>query len=311
MRVVFAGTPEISLPSLEKIHASSSMELAGVISQPDAKKGRGSHKQRTYVPSAVSQYAIEHNLPLWRPQSLSDEEFIRDFDELNPDVVAVVSYGKIIPEHLLQKPQYGWINLHFSLLPLYRGASPVQSAILAGETTTGATTFFLEKGLDTGPVIGSMTCEISDNDTTGSLLEKLSISGADLLHNSLQALQQGIVRPQEQNHSQATHCTKITSEQARINWNSPHFHIVRTTRAMTPSPGAWTMLSGTRVKIAPVKKTLQSSSHKPGTIELVDKKAIVHTASECVQLTEIQPAGKKFIDAYQWLNSYKDTLYFQ
>ncbi|MFG1933609.1 methionyl-tRNA formyltransferase [Mycobacterium sp. NPDC048908] len=296
MRIVFAGTPEPALPSLRRLIESPRHEVVAVLTRPDAAKGR--HGKPT--PSPVAQLAAEHDIPVLRPPRPNSEEFIAELTGLAPDVCGVVAYGALLSERLLAVPAHGWVNLHFSLLPAWRGAAPVQAAIAAGDTVTGATTFQIEPALDSGPVYGVVTETVRPTDTAGDLLERLSVSGAALLETTLDGIADASLTPVPQPADGVTVAPKVTVEDARIRWDLPAHVVDRRIRAVTPNPGAWTMIGDLRIKVGPVTVGDASESLSPGTIRVERAGVYVGTGSQSVRLGQIQPPGKKMMNAADW-----------
>ena len=300
MRIIFAGTPEPALVALEKLLASSH-EVVAVITRPDAKKGRG----RSLHPSPVKVLAQKHGIEVLTPATLrpgtEDGDNLRQrLSELQPEAIPVVAYGNLISKDLLNVPRHGWVNLHFSLLPAWRGAAPVQAAIAAGDDITGASTFRIEEGLDTGPVFGTVTEGITGEDTADDLLTRLSYSGADLLVATMDGLAAGTLDSQPQS-GEATYATKISTAAARIDWAQPACAVDRHIRAHTPSPGAWTLLEEARLKIGPVLLTECIDEHLAPGEALISKDVVyIGTATHPVQLDRIQPPGKKMMNAADW-----------
>jgi methionyl-tRNA formyltransferase len=297
LKLVFAGTPDAALPSLNNL-ISSEHEVMAVITQPPAKSGRG----RDVRCSPVHELALSQGIEVLHPASVREIDSV--LRELRPDVIPVVAYGQLIPETMLGIPEHGWINLHFSLLPQWRGAAPVQHSIWHGDSITGATTFRIDKGMDTGPILGQVTHTIDPRDTSGVLLESLAGSGSHLLRQTLDALDSGMIRAIPQQHDLATFAPKITKSDSRIDWQSPAIEIDRRIRAMTPTPGAWTRIDiGEDVapmSIAPVLID-RDVVLEPGVISVVDKRVFVGSATYALELTQVKPAGKKFMDATDWL----------
>lgn len=293
MRVVFAGTPEVALPSLEAI-AGSPHELVAVVTRPDAPSGRG----RKLIASPVAAWAEERAVPVLKPEHPRDPEFQQQLKELAADVCAVVAYGALLPQSALDIPRLGWINLHFSLLPAYRGAAPVQHAIWAGEELTGATTFRIVKELDAGPTYGVMVQTIHDDDTAGSLLGRLAEGGASLLVATLDGLETGEIDERTQT-GDPTYAPKITVEDARVDWTKPTMAVDRQIRACTPAPGAWTTFAGERIKIGPTN----GSDHvelAPGELSVRKNDVLVGTGGRPVRLGLVKPFGKKEMPAADW-----------
>lgn len=298
MRVVFAGTPEPALPSLQAI-ADSEHELVGVVTRPDAPAGRG----RKLVASPVAQLADELGVPVLKPDHPRDPEFQEALRALRPEVCPVVAYGALLPQSALDIPEHGWINLHFSVLPQWRGAAPVQHAIFAGDEVTGATTFRIVKELDAGPTFGLMTQLIHHDDTAGTLLAKLAEGGAGLLLATLDGIADGSLEAREQSAEGVTYAPKILVEHARIDWDDPALAIDRRIRACTPGPGAWTTFGGERMKVGPIVMGEFPSDRAPlapGALDVTKNAVYVGTATEPVRLGEVKAFGKKQMPAADW-----------
>jgi methionyl-tRNA formyltransferase len=295
VRIVFAGTPEPALPSLRRLLDSPHHEVVAVLTRPDAVSGRRGRPS----PSPVAQLALDAGVPVLRPQLPNGAEFVGELAELAPDCCAVVAYGALLRDGLLAVPPLGWINLHFSLLPAWRGAAPVQAAIAAGDEVTGATTFRIEPSLDSGPVYGVVTETIRPTDTAGELLGRLSMSGAVLLERTMDGIADGSLTAVPQPADGVSVAPKITVEEARVRWDLPAQVVDRRIRAVTPNPGAWTMIGDMRIKIGPVALT-GGESLPPGYIQ-VDRQGVrVGTATLPVLLGDIQPPGKKAMKAADW-----------
>src|SRR6476646_8545004 len=247
MRLVFAGTPEVALPALEAI-AGSRHELVGVVTRPDAPAGRG----RKLVASPVGRRAEELGVPVLKPDHTRDLDFQEALRALQPACCAVVAYGALLPQSALDIPEHGWVNLHFSVLPAWRGAAPVQHALWAGDEVTGATTFRIVKELDAGPTFGVMTERIRPADTAGELLGRLAEGGAGLLVATLDGLEDGSLEAREQPEDGLSLAPKILVADARVDWAEPAVGVDRRVRACTPGPGAWSTHDGERIKIGPV-----------------------------------------------------------
>jgi len=306
VRVVFAGTPDVAVPSLDAL-SSSSHDLVAVLTRPDAPSGRG----RSLVASPVRQRALALGLEVLTPARPGDPQFQDRLRELAPDACPMVAYGALIPASTLTIPAHGWINLHFSLLPAWRGAAPVQHAIMAGDEVTGATTFLVEPGLDTGPTFGVMTESIKSDDTSGELLWRLARAGAGLLVATLDALEAGELHGVAQSAEGVSLAPKISVEDARVRWSTPALAVDRHIRGCTPAPGAWTTFRGERIKIHPVTLAVEaplvdgaeSSSRQllaPAEIAATKRAVRVGTASGTVLLGAVQPQGKKPMDAADW-----------
>ena len=307
--MVFAGTPAAALPSLQAL-LNSDHEIVAVITQPPAPTGRG----RKITPSAVDAFAQSHKIPVLAPDSVSEVE--SQLRELNPDCIPIVAYGQLIPRELLDIPPLGWVNLHFSLLPSWRGAAPVQHAIWSGDHLTGATTFILDTGMDTGAVLGSVTEVIRDRDTAGDVLMRLSQTGAELLRQTIDALGSGALQPQAQGSENISYAPKLTKSDSRINWDMPAMEIDRRIRATTPTPGAWTevRLANTekvRIGLGPVipvsPDSLPAGLLSPGEIVAQPKRILVGTLTAPVELTSVTPQGRNSMPATDWIRGLSES----
>lgn len=298
MRLVFAGTPEPAAASLRAL-LGSRHEVAAVLTRPDARAGRG----RALVPSPVRQLAEESGLEVLTPDSPRDPALRERLEELAPDACPVVAYGGLIPASLLSLPPHGWINLHFSLLPAWRGAAPVQRALMAGDQVTGATTFVLEEGLDTGPVLGTLTEPIGASDTSGDLLARLAEAGAGLLVATLDGLEEGTLTAVPQPAEGVSHAPKLTVDDARIDWTRPAYAVDRQIRGCTPAPGAWTTFRGERLKVQPLEVTEDATAEPalaPGELRVERRAVLVGTATGAVRLGTVQAHGKRAMSAPDW-----------
>jgi methionyl-tRNA formyltransferase len=302
MRLVFAGTPAVTLPALDAI-AASSHDLVAVVTRPDAPAGRG----RRLVRSPAGAWADERGIEVLTPQRPREPEFLERLRELAPDCVPVVAYGALVPPAALEIPRHGWVNLHFSLLPAWRGAAPVQHAVLHGDEVTGASVFQLEEGLDTGPVYGTLTEDVRPADTSGDLLERLATEGAGLLVAVLDAIEAGTARAHPQPADGVSLAPKLTVEDARIRWADPAFGVDRRIRACTPAPGAWTTLRGDRLKLGPVRPVANAAPLKPGELLVERSQVLAGTATTPVALGEVRAAGKKAMAATDWARGLRLT----
>ena len=295
MRIVFGGTPDVAIPSLDAL-ADSRHELVAVVTRPDAPSGRG----KKLTASPVAQRAAELGIEVLKPQRPRDEEFVTRLTELAPDCCPVVAYGALLPQRVLDIPRHGWVNLHFSLLPAWRGAAPVQHAILAGDQTTGATTFQIVLELDAGPIFATVTEPIRPDDTAGDLLHRLSLSGARLLVDTLNGIQDGTLTatPQPETDAQVSYASKINVEDGRIDWTQPAEVLDRLIRACAPAPGAWTTFRGERFKIN--SALISDTVLAPGELQISKRAVRVGTATQALELTEIQAQGKKPMAAADW-----------
>ncbi|MGC4932411.1 methionyl-tRNA formyltransferase [Gordonia sp. DT30] len=300
MRIVFAGTPEVAVPSLRRLIDGAAHEVVGVISRPDAVSGRGRRVHR----APVAELADAHGIPVLTPRRLGEPEVEATLHDWDPEAGAVVAYGGLVPPSLLGLPTHGWINLHFSVLPAWRGAAPVQAAIAAGDTTTGATTFRLEKGLDTGPVYGVLTETIRATDTSGELLDRLAAAGAGLLVDTLSGIERRELDPVPQPADGISHAPKVEVDDARVRWDLPAHIVERRIRAHTPAPGAWTTFGDVRLKLGPVTPVdaddTADNRPAPGVVEVTKKAVLVGTATTPVRLGTVQPPGKKPMPATDW-----------
>jgi methionyl-tRNA formyltransferase len=306
VRLVFAGTPEVALPSLEAL-LDSKHEVVAVVTRPDAPAGRG----RRLVPSPVAQRAREVGVEVLTPGRPRDAGFLDRLRAIGPDCCPVVAYGALVPPAALAIPPHGWVNLHFSLLPAWRGAAPVQHALLAGDEVTGAATFRLEEGLDTGPVYGVVTEEIRPTDTSGDLLGRLAASGARLLVATLDGIETATLQPRPQPADGVSLAPKLTVEDARVDWTAPALRVDRLVRACTPAPGAWTTFRGERLKIGPVHPAPDGGGPgvpgalgalAPGAVRAGRAGVLVGTGSHPVLLGQVQPPGRKPMPATAWAN---------
>ena len=295
MRIVFGGTPDVAIPSLDAL-AESRHELAAVLTRPDAPSGRG----KRLTASPVARRAAELGLEVLKPQRPRDEEFVSRLIELAPDSCPVVAYGALLPQRVLDIPRHGWVNLHFSLLPAWRGAAPVQHAILAGDQITGATTFRIVLELDAGPIFATVTEAIGPDDTAGDLLHRLSLSGARLLVDTLDGIEAGTLTPtpQPETDAQVSYASKINVEDAEMDWSQPAEVVDRLIRACFPAPGAWTTFEGDRFKINSAQ--ISGKVLSPGALEITKRSVHVGTGTRALELGEVQAQGKKPMAAADW-----------
>ncbi len=292
---MFAGTPSPAVPSLRAI-IDAGHEVVAVVTRPDAPTGRG----RRLAPSDVAVVAAEHGIPMLKPGKASDPEFIAQLKDLAPDACPVVAYGALLPAPVLEIPAHGWINLHFSLLPAWRGAAPVQHAILHGDDITGATTFRLDEGMDTGPVFGTVVQHVRSTDTSGDLLDELAIVGAELLLRTLAAIDSGEATPVSQPSDGVSYAPKITTDDARITWDRPAIAVDRHIRACTPAPGAWTNRAEDRIKLGPVAIDSNAVDLAPGQLQVGKREVLVGTSTSAVVLSTVRAPGKREMPAADW-----------
>lgn len=293
--MLFAGTPEAAVPSLRALLASPH-DVVGVLTRPDARAGRG----RRLVPSPVSEVAQGAGVPVLTPTRADEPDLLAALADLAPDACPVVAYGQLLRQPVLDVPTHGWVNLHFSLLPAWRGAAPVQHALLAGDEVTGASTFRLEAGMDTGPVYGTLTETIRPDDTSGALLDRLADAGAGLLLATLDAIEAGAATPVPQPPDGVSLAPKITTEDARVRWTDPAFAVDRRVRACTPAPGAWTTVAGERLGLGPLALAPEVTDLPPGLLDVGKRAVHVGTATHAVRLGEVRPVGRRPMPAADW-----------
>jgi methionyl-tRNA formyltransferase len=302
MRLVFAGTPHAAVPALDALLASRH-EVVAVVTRPDAASGRGLHQ----APSPVAARAAGAGIEVLKPARVRDEEFLSRLRAIAPDCCPVTAYGALLPQTVLDIPKHGWVNLHFSLLPAWRGAAPVQHAILHGDDLTGATTFQIVRELDAGPVYGVLTEPVGPRDTAGDLLGRLAVSGAGLLVATLDGIESGQLHARPQPAEGVSLAPKITIDDARVRWDEPALAVDRRIRACTPDPGAWTMLGGARIKLwplaappAPAGTSDAGRPLAPGELRVQRTSVLAGTATGPVELGDVQPPGKRRMPAADW-----------
>ncbi|WLQ44249.1 methionyl-tRNA formyltransferase [Streptomyces laculatispora] len=296
MKLVFAGTPEVAVPALDALIASGRHEVAAVVTRPDAPAGRG----RRLVASPVAERAEEAGIEVLKPARPRDEDFLARLREIAPDCCPVVAYGALLPKTALDVPAHGWVNLHFSLLPAWRGAAPVQHAVMAGDEVTGASTFLIEEGLDSGPVYGVLTEEVRPTDTSGDLLTRLAFAGAGLLAATMDGIEDGTLHAVPQPAEGITLAPKITVEDAQVQWSAPALRVDRVVRGCTPAPGAWTLFRGERLKLIQAVPVLARTDLAPGELSAAKNNVHVGTGSHAIELLWVQPQGKKPMRAADW-----------
>jgi len=304
MRLLFAGTPAVAATALTAL-LQSRHEVVAVLTRQDAPSGRGLATR----PGPVRELAESVGLPILAPADPSDPGLLAAVTELGPDCCPVVAYGGLLPPSLLHVPRHGWVNLHFSLLPAWRGAAPVQWAILSGDDVTGACTFRIGPGLDDGPVYGCLTQAIGPRDTAGDLLDRLSVSGSELLVDTLDAIEDGVARAVPQSSDSVSRARRLTVADARVRWAEPLVAVDRRIRATTPTPGAWTSLAGERVKVFPLLQTTDTGpgSLQPGQVRLHRASAWVGTATDPALLGDVQPQGRRRMSAADWMRGLRVT----
>jgi len=299
MKIIFMGTPDFSVPTLQNI-IDSKHEVIGVVTQPDKPKGRGKHM---YAPP-IKELARKYDIPVYQPKKVREEQFIKILKELNPDIIVVIAFGQILPKEILELPKYGCINVHASLLPKYRGAAPIQWSIINGEKQTGVTTMYMDVGLDTGDMLLKEVVEISEDETGGSLHDKLSQVGGKLLIETLDKIEKGTIERIKQNDEESTYAPILKKSLGNIKWSQSATEIERLIRGLNPWPSAYTVLDGKMLKIWNAEVvSLKNKNNKPGTIcEIIkDKGIIVSCGEDGLLITELQLQGKKRMDTPSFL----------
>lgn len=298
MRLVFAGTPDVAVPSLRALIDGGRHEVAAVVTRPDAPAGRGRHLVR----SPVGALADEHGIEVLTPPRAGDPDFLDRLRQIAPDCCPVVAYGGLLPQRALDIPPHGWVNLHFSILPAWRGAAPVQAAVRHGDEITGASTFRIVKELDAGPVFGVLTETVRDDDTSGALLARLADAGAGLLLSTVDGLDDGTIRAVDQPADGVSYAPKVSTDDARADFTLPAVALDRLVRSVTPEPGAWAEFRGERIKLGPVRRTDTPTGEPldPGELRVERRQVLAGTATTPVRLGEVQAPGKKRMAATDW-----------
>ncbi len=304
MRILFAGTPAVAIPTLNKL-LSSEHEVVAVVTTPPAPAGRGQKLLSTEVADAGRAAGLQ----VFEFADINSPDSIREIANLNVDVAVVVAYGQLLKQEVLSISPNGWINLHFSLLPMWRGAAPVQHAILSGDEVTGATTFLLETGMDTGPIIGQLTTDINPTETAGELLERLSVEGADLMLTTIDAIAKGEAGLVPQANVDVSYAPKISVNDAQIDWKHPALAISRKVRAFNPAPHAWTVLGDNRLLINAVALGEFEEVLEPGQIHVSKNQVLVGTGSVALELLEVKPAGKNWMPAADWARGIRPAVW--
>ncbi len=312
---MFAGTPEPAAVSLRAVLAAGRHEVVAVLTRPPAPSGRG----RQLQPSPVQELAAEHGIPVLTPRRPSDPQFLAQLTGLAPDCAPIVAYGGLLPRAALDVPRHGWVNVHFSLLPAWRGAAPVQRALIAGDDVTGVSTFRVEEGLDTGPVYGVVTESIRGKDTAGALLDRLTVAGAQLLVATLDGIEADRLDPRPQSSDGISTAAKLSTADARVDWSAPALAVDRRIRGCTPAPGAWTTVDGERLRLGPVEPqpadqreappagSGESLPSRPGQLVTSRSGVLVGTGTHAVRLGDVQPAGRRAMPAADWLRGLRST----
>lgn len=301
LKILFAGTPEFAASFLSALLADEDVVVVGVITQPDRPGGR----QKLPLPSPVKVLALERQLPIFQPEKMAgDEKLLSQLKKLEPDFLVVAAFGQLIPQAILSLARRGNINVHPSLLPKYRGASPIQSALLAGERETGLTIMLMDEKMDHGAILAQKKFILGGEETSRSLHEKMAVAGVKLLLPTLKKFAAGQLKPQEQDHSQATFCRTISRADGRLDWTRPAEELSRQIRAFFPWPGSWTMLCEQRVKIFPPLKIVKEQK-KPGEIFLFSGQLAVGAGQDSLILEQLQPAGKKIMSGQDFQRGYR------
>ena len=296
MRIVFMGTPDFAVPCLEAV-INAGHQVVGVFSQPDKPVGRN----QIVMPTPVKECAQKHNIPVYQPNSLRNDEQLQLMKELNPEAVAVVAYGKLIPADMLKVAPFGYVNVHGSILPKYRGAAPIQWAVVNGDKVTGVTTMLLGEGMDTGDILEVSTTEIGENETAGELFDRLSDMGAELLVSTLSKLEKGVLTPVEQNEDEATLAPIINKEMALVDFNKSAIEIHNLVRGFNPWPVAYTMLDGKRFKIYETK-VAEFTNIRVGCVKLCDNRIFVGCGNNTsLEFIQIQQEGSRRMTAKELL----------
>ena len=301
MRVIFMGTPDFATGTLEEI-VKAGHEVVGVVTQPDKPKGRG----KTMMPTPVKETALKYNLPVYQPRKVREPEFVELLRSLKPDVMVVAAFGQIITKEILEMPKYGCINVHASLLPAYRGAAPIQWAVINGDKESGVTIMQMDEGIDTGDMIEKAVVPIAEDETGGSLFDKLSHTGAKLCVKVLRDLEEGTaVREKQPEESTTPYAKMIDKKMGEVDWKKSAKEIEQLIRGLNPWPSAYTKVHGKTLKLWKAKVLLETSQMKPGQIVKVTKDSLaVQTGQGMLEIQELQLEGKKRMDTSSFLRGY-------
>lgn len=299
MNIIFAGTPEFSAPALEALIASEHTVQA-VYTQPDRPAGRG----RKIQVSAIKQCALDNNLNIEQPINFKSDEAINTLKSYKPDLMIVVAYGLILPTAILEAPRYGCINIHASLLPRWRGAAPIQRAILSGDSETGITMMQMDKGLDTGDILSKTSCKIEAADTAQSLHDKLAQQGGAALMQLLPLIENGQLTSASQNSEFTTYAEKLTKQEALIDWNQPASELLNAIRAFNPWPVSFTTLQNKTMRVWQADTSTENCTGVPGSVQIIDKKMIISCKDSCLEVTELQLAGKRRMATKDYLSAH-------
>ena len=301
MKIVYMGTPDFAVPALKKLAACPEHEVAAVFTQPDKPQGR----KMTLTPPDVKVCAQRLGIPVFQPKSMKSEEAYNSLEELKPEVIVVAAYGQILPKSVLDLPKYGCVNIHGSLLPKYRGAAPIQQAVLDGEAVTGVTTMLMDVGLDTGDILLTAETPIGENETAGELFDRLAVLGGELIIETLDKLGRGVITPVKQDETLATHTSKIDKSRCPLDFTKPAARLHNQIRGLSPWPVATAQIGGKRLKIH--SSRLSKLSGKPGTVLSV-KPLIIACGEDALEITQLQPEGKKKMTAEAYLLGHPLTV---
>lgn len=297
IRVIFLGSPEFAVPTLRALAASDDIDVVLVVSRPDRPAGRGRH----LTPPPVARAALELNLALFQPEHLRDAQAVERLRSAAPDLLLVVAYGEILRQPVLELAPHGALNVHPSLLPKYRGAAPIQAAIMAGDQTTGTSIIRLVRALDAGPIVAQRELDIKPNDTAGSLAARLADQAADLVPRVVRDWVAGRITPREQDDAAATYTREWTRDDARIDWSAPAERIGRLVRAANPAPIAWTTFETKPIRVHAAHPVAQPALGAPGSVRIDAGAVLVATGDGALELEIVQPAGKRPMRAQDWL----------
>lgn len=300
MRIVFMGTPDFSVPTLEALAAGGHQVIAAV-TQPDKPKGRG----KAVLMTPVKEKAMELSIPVYQPVKVREPEFIEILKEMAPDVIVVVAFGQILPKEILELPKFGCVNVHASLLPKYRGAAPIQWAVIDGEPVSGVTTMLMDVGLDTGDMLEAREIPLDKKETGGSLFEKLSRLGGELILSTLEKLENGTAVRTPQGESGTSYAKMLNKSMGEIDWSMDALRIERLIRGLNPWPSAYTFLNGKTVKIWEAEVTEEAPTGRPGRVRVTKDRLLVETGSGFLSVTELQLEGKKRMDTAAFLRGFQ------
>lgn len=301
MKIVFMGTPDFAVPTLEALYQSRH-EVAAVVTQPDKPKGRG----KAMAMPPVKEKALEYGIPVYQPVRVrKDEAFFEELTKIQPDVIVVIAFGQILPERILNLPKYGCINIHASLLPKYRGAAPIQWAVINGDEVSGVTTMQMDVGLDTGDILDTVEVRLDPKETGGSLFDRLSLAGGKLILSTLEKAEAGILHPVKQDEAEATHVTMLDKSMGQIDWSMDAAVIERLIRGLNPWPSAYTYIDGKTLKIWEAEVLDRNYGCEYGEVAEVTRNClIIQTGIGALSVKSVQLQGKKRMDIAAFLNGY-------